>query len=170
MTFLISLRLKAGKFDVIKEPVDLRDIFRSCEMLLRERAQRSELSLLMLAPENELMIEGDPKRLKQVFINLLSNSIKFTKPGGSVTLKYDVTDDNHLVMSVIDTGIGIKPEDLSTVFEKFHQVDAERNRDQEGTGLGLSISKSLAEMHDGVFNIQSVYGHGTTITVTFRQQ
>ena len=160
-------KIEAGKFDVIKEPVDLRDIFRSCEILLRERAQRSELSLLMLAPETELMIEGDPKRLKQVFINLLSNSIKFTKPGGSVTLKYEVTADRHLIMHIIDTGIGIKPEDLSTVFEKFHQVDAEKNRDQEGTGLGLSISKSLAEMHDGVFNIQSVYGHGTTITVTF---
>lgn len=160
-------KIEAGKFDVIKEPVDLRDIFKSCEMLLRERAQRSELSLLMLAPESELMIEGDPKRLKQVFINLLTNSIKFTKPGGTVTLKYEITEDNHLVIHIIDTGIGIKPEDLGSVFDKFHQVDAEKNRDQEGTGLGLSISKSLAEMHDGVFSISSVYGHGTTIKVTF---
>ncbi|MEM6602830.1 MAG: PAS domain-containing sensor histidine kinase [Pseudomonadota bacterium] len=163
-------KIEAGKFDVIKEPIDLRDIFRSCEILLRERAARQELALQIIPPQQSLMVNVDAKRIKQVLINLLTNSIKFTKSGGRVTLSHKVNEKNELIIYVIDTGIGIKPEDLGSVFEKFHQVDAERNRDQEGTGLGLSISKSLVEMHDGIFGLDSVYGHGTTVSITFPPQ
>lgn len=160
-------KIEAGKFDVVKDAVDLKDIFRSCEILLRERASRGELALKILAPLEPLMIEVDAKRMKQVLINLLSNSIKFTKAGGSIALEYDISDNDELVIIVKDTGIGIKPEDIDHVFEKFHQVDAEKNRDQEGTGLGLSIAKSLVELHGGEFFLDSIYNHGTTIKLVF---
>ena len=160
-------KIEAGKFDVVKDACDLRDIFKSCEILLRERAVRSELALQILMPPKPLMLMADSKRLKQVMINLLTNSIKFTKSGGSVALEYAITPDKQLILSVKDTGIGIKPEDIDTIFEKFSQADSDKNRDQEGTGLGLSISKSLVEMHSGYFKLHSIYGQGTTIQIIF---
>jgi signal transduction histidine kinase len=109
-------------------------------------------------------IYADPTRLKQVLFNLISNAVKFTAEG-SVTLAIE-RNEKGVVVSVSDTGIGIKEEDLPVVFEEFRQIDGSLTRTAGGTGLGLPISKSLVELHGGEIWVESQIGEGTTFFFT----
>ncbi len=109
-------------------------------------------------------IQGDSDRLKQLFLNLVSNAIKFTPEGGSVIINLRRSYDDAVV-EVVDTGIGIAPEDLAHVFDRFYQADPARVRKGEGSGLGLSIAKWIVEAHNGRIEIASDVGKGTTFTV-----
>ncbi len=105
------------------------------------------------------------RKLKQILVNLLTNAVKFTDAGGKATLKAWCRADSGFVFQVIDTGVGIAPEDIPRALSQFGQVGSKRNRTQEGTGLGLPLSKSLAELHGGSLDLQSRPGVGTTVTV-----
>lgn len=100
-------------------------------------------------------------------INLLTNAIKFTETGGSITVKSWYNADSGFVLQVTDTGIGIALEDIPKALSRFQQIDGALNRDQEGTGLGLPLSKTLAELHGGSLDLQSEVGVGTTVSVRF---
>ena len=119
---------------------------------------------------------GDAVRVRQVIMNLLSNAVKYTNRGGiCVTVRSDPETANVgetilLTVSVRDTGIGIKPDDLSKLFTKFQRVDLDRNSTVEGTGLGLAITKNLVSMMDGEIHVESSYGVGSTFTVTIPQR
>ena len=117
---------------------------------------------------------GDDGRLKQILINILNNAIKFTKEGyvrAYVTGRPGEREDEEiLTFRVEDTGCGIRQEDLEKIFEDFRQVDAKRNRSVEGTGLGLAIVKHLVELMGGTISVESVYGEGTTFTITIPQK
>ncbi|MCP1337340.1 ATP-binding protein [Futiania mangrovi] len=158
-------KIEAGRFELQEEDVDTHALLRSCHTLLSERAKRAGLHLRVLAEEGVPDIHADGRRLKQVLLNLLTNAIKFTNPGGSVTLEAGVDPTRGLEIKVIDTGIGMKPEDLPRALEKFSQIDSALNRQHDGTGLGLPIAKSLMELHGGGLELQSKYGHGTTVTI-----
>lgn len=117
---------------------------------------------------------GDDGRIKQILINILSNAVKFTKKGyvrAYITGKPGRSDDEEmLIITVQDTGCGIREEDLGKIFEDFRQVDSKRNRSAEGTGLGLAIVKHLVEMMEGTIAVESTYGQGTTVTITIPQK
>lgn len=117
---------------------------------------------------------GDDGRIKQILINILSNAVKFTKQGyvrAYITGRQGKhADEELLVFQVEDTGCGIRKEDLGKIFEDFRQVDSKRNRSAEGTGLGLAIVKHLVELMDGTIDVESVYGKGTTVTITIPQK
>lgn len=116
---------------------------------------------------------GDEVRLKQILINLLGNAVKFTKSGGislSVKELSRAKEDISIIFKVSDTGIGIKKEDMSKLFENFQQVDTRKNREIEGSGLGLSISKTLAAMMNGSITVDSEYGKGSVFTVILTQK
>ena len=117
---------------------------------------------------------GDEGRIKQILINLLNNAVKFTKEGYvkiSIGGREGRTQDEELlVFQVQDTGCGIREEDREKIFENFKQVDSNRNRSVEGTGLGLSITKRLVQLMEGDISFESVYGEGTTFTVTIPQR
>ena len=117
---------------------------------------------------------GDDGRIKQILINILSNAIKFTKKGyvrAYITGKPGRSEDEEtLIITVEDTGCGIREEDLSKIFEDFRQVDSKRNRSAEGTGLGLAIVKHLVEMMEGTIEVESTYGQGTTVTIIIPQK
>ena len=120
---------------------------------------------------------GDELRVRQIMTNLLGNAVKYTKQGGvllSITKgKDDVIEKDgiiHLVISVKDTGIGIKKEDIEKLFKKFERVDLQQNSTVEGSGLGLAITKNLLELMNGTINVESVYGEGSTFTVTLPQK
>ncbi len=116
---------------------------------------------------------GDEVRLKQILINLLGNAVKFTNSGFiSLTVREMNRIGNNvtLMFKIADSGIGIKKEDMSKLFENFRQVDTRRNRKIEGSGLGLSISKTLAEKMDGTVTVDSVYGKGSVFTVILVQK
>jgi signal transduction histidine kinase len=111
------------------------------------------------------MVLADERRLKQVMLNLVINSIKFTKPGGKIAIAASLDAAGSIVLAVADTGIGIAPEHLESVLVPFGQVDSAFNRSVEGTGLGLPLSKRLIELHGGVLSIESRVGRGTTVTI-----
>ncbi|MBI2320723.1 MAG: HAMP domain-containing protein [Chloroflexi bacterium] len=123
------------------------------------RGQRIEIEHLELA-----LVEGDPDRLKQLFLIVLDNALKYTPPSGTVTLglrRYDATAE----VTVRDTGIGIAPEHLPHVFERFYRADPARARDPGGTGLGLPIARWIVEQHHGEISLSSAPGRGTTAVV-----
>jgi PAS domain S-box-containing protein len=158
-------KIEAGRFELQEEEIDLGDLLKSCYSLLAERARNEGQDFIFQLPDHIPVIYADSRRLKQILINLLTNAIKFTKMGGSVRLVLKSSPKNGLYIAVSDTGIGIKPEDIPKVFEKFSQIDSTLARQHEGTGLGLPIARSLIEFHGGTLKLESVYGEGTIVSL-----
>lgn len=102
-----------------------------------------------------------------MLINLLSNAVKFTPPGGSIEVCSEIEPDGAYTISVVDSGVGIAPEDIETALAPFGQIDSGLDRKYEGTGLGLPLTKSLIEAHGGTLTLESSLGVGTTIKVRF---
>jgi two-component system, sensor histidine kinase and response regulator len=120
-------------------------------------------------PESESHFSADGDRVQQILLNLLSNALKFTPPGGGVTLRL-WGNEADVFMQVVDSGIGIAPESQSMIFEKFQQLDSYRQRDYDGTGLGLALTKQLVELHGGTIEVESDLGQGSTFTVHLPSQ
>jgi len=112
-----------------------------------------------------VVVEGDEDRLKQLFVILLDNAIKYTPPGGRVSVKMDKQNSNALIR-VKDSGVGIPPEALSHVFDRFYRADPARRRDPAGTGLGLAIGRWIVQQHGGNIQIESQPGQGTTVIIS----
>ncbi len=113
---------------------------------------------------HEVQVLGDEDRLKQLFINLMTNGIKYTNPGGQVRVSLHV-ENGYAAVRVQDTGLGIPADDLPHIFDRFYRVNKARTRERGGAGLGLSIVKSIVDAHDGEITVESVVGEGSTFTV-----
>ncbi|HEX6842596.1 MAG TPA: ATP-binding protein [Stellaceae bacterium] len=159
-------KVEVGRLDLHDEQVDLAKVVGDCHRLISERVKTGRLELAIDLPPDLPMLRGDELRLKQIVLNLLSNSVKFTPPGGRVTLSAAVTPDGSLALMVSDTGIGMKAEEIPIALEPFRQVDNVHTRRYEGTGLGLPLARTLVELHGGTLAIKSVPGRGTSVTVT----
>lgn len=161
-------KAEASKLEVEFIDIDLSKIGLSCLRLVEPRANTAKVTLVAQIPEKHITLSADPKRMKQVILNLLSNSIKFTPEGGQVTLgiEEDVLD-SKITIKVIDNGIGIAAKDISKALAPFGQIDSSLSRKYEGTGLGLPLTKKLCEIMGGTFDIKSEVGLGTTIALTF---
>lgn len=161
-------KAEADKLVVEFVKFDLGKIVSSCFNMLLPRAEQAKVKLEKVLPPNKAVMIADPKRMKQVIINLLSNSIKFTPENGCVKLvvEYDL-EEEVVVIEIIDNGIGIAQQDLYKVMSIFGQVDSRHARKYEGTGLGLPLSKKLVELMNGVFKIKSEPNLGTIVTLTF---
>ncbi|MCP8967423.1 two-component system histidine kinase PnpS [Ectobacillus ponti] len=147
--------------------VDLRVLLEEIVLLLKHKAEAKQIDLQLQA-ERDVFAAGDPHRLKQVFLNLISNAISYTPPEGSVTVELGLRD-SWAVVRVSDTGIGISREEIPRIFERFYRVDKARSRNTGGTGLGLSIVKHLVEAHHGSITVESTVGAGTTFTVMLQK-
>jgi len=121
---------------------------------------------LLLGEFEPALVAGNADRLKQLFLNLLTNALKYTPDGGKITLSLR-QQEGAVYASVSDTGIGIPSEDLPLIFDRFYRVDKARSRGAGGTGLGLSIAKWIADMHHAQIQVASTLGEGTTFTVIF---
>jgi two-component system, cell cycle sensor histidine kinase PleC len=153
----------AGKFELACEEIAPADIVAECLRLTRGKAHEGGLRLTSdLAPGLPNLVV-DRLRFKQALLNLCSNAIKFTPPGGKVHVTADQTQDGGFVLKVADTGIGMTPEQIPVALEPFRQVASPFARNAEGTGLGLALVKSLIECHDGKLEIESVLHKGTTV-------
>ncbi len=139
----------------------------SVHVLMRERARDEKVEIQIDMQDGLPLLWADERKLKQILINLVSNSLKFTEAGGMVKLKVGCQPDHGHLFEVIDTGIGIAPENIAKAMQPFGQIDSALNRQHTGTGLGLPLAKELTEMHGGTFEIDSELGVGTTITVRF---
>lgn len=130
---------------------------------LKHKAKQKKLSLT-LETEQEIMLEADRSRVKQIIINLVDNAINYTPAEGTITVSVQQVDE-YILFSVSDTGIGIDEESLARIFERFYRVDKARSRNTGGTGLGLAIVKHIVEVHNGKIDIESEVNKGTTIKV-----
>jgi signal transduction histidine kinase len=166
---LLSLsRIESGKIGIKFEELDVSIPIEFTVSSLQAQAQGKSIQLKMEVPEQLPPVYGDREKIEQVLTNLVGNAIKFTPEGGNITVSARVFEkDGYLVaVSVKDSGIGIPEDQLTKVFEKFHQVENSLQRSVSGTGLGLAITKGLIEAHQGTIWAESELGKGSTFTFT----
>jgi signal transduction histidine kinase/HAMP domain-containing protein len=157
-------KIEAGRMELELADFDLPAAMDNAVTLVRERASRRGITLQRVVGERVGAIRGDERKIRQVLLNLLSNSIKFTPEGGRVEVGAALAD-GAVEVSVSDTGVGIAPEDHEAVFEEFRQVGASAAK-QEGTGLGLALTRKFIELHGGKIWVKSQIGAGSTFTFT----
>ena len=162
--YLDLAKINANKQQLQIERISVEDICQAAMAMLRGKAKKKGLKLVLDFKENIDFCYADHLRLKQVLVNLLSNAIKFTKKG-SVTLKVTTTE-NQINFAVIDTGIGISEADCQKLFQPFEQIQTLLHRKSKGTGLGLALSRKLVELHGGKITLTSKLGKGTCFTVS----
>ncbi|HEU0296373.1 MAG TPA: PAS domain S-box protein [Anaerolineales bacterium] len=162
-------KVEAGMFDYYPQIISVDEICRSSLSFVRSQALKKSITLLYDNSDQEAAtsnLSADPRRLKQILVNLLNNAVKFTPEGGQVTLRVQANvEQDVLQFSVIDTGVGIAAEDLRHLFQPFVQLDSALNRQQEGTGLGLALVQRLTDLHGGSVQVESEPGQGSNFTI-----
>jgi PAS domain S-box-containing protein len=157
-------KIEAGKMVQYKEPMNLQEVIQRVVDLMRAEAEAKKIDLQFSPPPRISLINADRTSMDGIFTNLVSNAIKYTSEGGKVWIT--LTEEGGFVkVSVSDTGLGIKREDLSRIFDRFYRVKTTETRQIVGTGLGLSIVKSIVDAHLGSISVDSEVGKGTTFTV-----
>jgi signal transduction histidine kinase len=168
MVRMVNDLLQLSRLDYQQGPgerrsVDLAALLREVTGGMALRLERRGLALRLGLPSTLPSVSGDPEQLKQVLNNLLENAVKFTPRGGRVTVEV-VAQEQAVYVKVCDTGMGIPPEDLPRIFERFYRVEKGRSRQHGGTGLGLSIVRQIVESHGGAVWAESQVGQGTCVT------
>ncbi|MEH6401821.1 MAG: ATP-binding protein [Sneathiella sp.] len=160
-------KIEAGQLQLYERKVSIQNIVKSCFRMLSVRASEAGVRLVDEVPADLATFFADETRIKQIFVNLLSNAVKFTKPGGKIIVRVFLLADQSMCVKIIDTGIGIAEKDITRVLARFGQVQTTYARTNEGTGLGLTLVQLIADLHGGLFEIESVLEVGTTCTITF---
>ncbi len=167
-------KIESGKMEIINDSYQLSSLINDVATMIKIRLNDKAVTLDLDIEEGiPNALYGDEVRFKQVLINIMGNSVKFTHEGTiTLRMRFKQEDERHarLFVEIADTGIGIKEEDLDKLFSTFTQVDTRRNRAVEGTGLGLAISKRIVEMMDGHIGVSSTYGEGTTFAFDIRNE
>lgn len=159
-------KIEAGRFDYFPQDIDVSTLCKSSLEFVREQALRKSISLVYEEDDPGLRIHADPRRMKQIFVNLLNNAVKFTPEKGSVLFQVRTNaEQGYVQFTVADNGIGISIKDLKKLFQPFVQVDSALNRQYEGTGLGLALVQKLVDMHGGSVHVESEVGKGSQFTV-----
>jgi PAS domain S-box-containing protein len=160
-------KIEAGILDLTFVSVNLNDLLQQCVAIMQQQANRERVIIRTALAANLPHIIADARSLRQIALNLLSNSIKYTGAGGQVIVSTALTDDQEVVLRVRDTGNGMSKEDLETALEPFRRPDATGQWDSTGSGLGLPITKALVEANHARFRIASEVGDGTLVEVAF---
>ena len=161
---LFLARSDAGKEQLSFEDVELKGLITGLASNIEALAQDKGIKFVVDAKE-ELTVNGDKVKLRQLFINILENAVRYTPIAGQISVSL-VQKDANAVVAIADTGIGIPPEHLPHIFERFYRVDKARARADGGVGLGLAIAKIIAESHKGKIEVESELGKGTTFTIS----
>jgi len=160
-------RIEAGRYELNEEPVALVHVVADCHHLLKLRASSRGITIHEVFEQDMPKLWGDERATRQVVLNLLSNSIKFTPPGGEIWLKVGWTASGGQYLSVKDTGSGIAEDEIPIVLASFGQGSNSIKSAEQGAGLGLPIAKSLIDMHGGTFTLKSTLRVGTEVIVTY---
>ena len=158
-------KIQAGKFTLDLHDLHIDEVLTSSLSFFKVAAADAEVTLIQDISHDLPEIKGDPVKLKQIVMNLVSNAIKFTPEGGRVTLRASMNGDGMIRVSVRDTGVGMTDDEMMIAMLPFGQVDGGRSRMREGTGLGLPIAKALVELHGGSLSIKSTKGEGTEVAM-----
>ena len=158
-------KIEAGRMELELTKFDLPSAVENALILVRERATRHGIKLERAIDERLGDFTGDERKVKQILVNLLSNSVKFTPEGGKIHVNASL-NNGSVIISIADTGIGIAKEDQEAIFEEFRQVGTNYAQKREGTGLGLTLTRKFVEMHGGKIWVESELGKGATFTFT----
>jgi len=158
-------KLDAGKLELCVEPVQILKVIIDCVRCVEPQATHAQVGISVQVYDGVDQLSVDNKRLHQMLLNLLSNALKFTPSGGEITIEV-FRRGPDIAISVSDTGIGIRAEDIPKVLEPFGQVHSMQSQKHKGTGLGLPLTKELAELHGGSLTMESSVDVGTTVTIT----
>jgi signal transduction histidine kinase len=159
-------KVEAGKLEIQHVPTRPGSLLVESLVMLRFSAEKAKVDLVVDGdPSSWPVLDGDPVKLKQVFVNLIGNAIKFTPEGGRVTVLGETSND-ELRVRIRDTGIGICAKEIPLVLQPFYRVNSALDAKHQGAGLGLPFAKSVVELHGGTLEIESELGAGTTVTVT----
>lgn len=167
-------KIESGKMEIVPVTYELGSLLNDVLNMVTKKVQDKGLKLVTdISPDVPHLLYGDELRIRQVILNLINNAVKYTETG-TVTLKVEHQEyrekEINMAVSVIDTGIGIREEDLEKLFNSFQRVDLSSTRKIEGTGLGLAITKQLVEQMDGFVRVESTYGQGSTFSVSLPQK
>ena len=160
-------KLEAGEMRAERQTTDISGAVESALRMVREAAKRANLTLLVAIDEPVSPVELDPRHLCQIVLNLLSNAVKFTRPGGSIAVNLCRNLRGLLVVEIVDTGIGMSPDEIDLALKPFGQVSSSLARNHDGTGLGLPLVTALCRLNDIGFRIASEPGQGTRVTLDF---
>ena len=153
-------RMQTGRLSLVSQPMNVSLILRESADMYKELAKKQDIDLVLSMPADDLTVMGDKNRLKQVFINIIDNAVKYTNGGGQVLINLD-TEEACVRITVKDTGVGIPAEDIDRVKEKFYKA----NKTVRGSGIGLAVADEIIKQHDGLLFIESIENVGTTVTV-----
>jgi two-component system sensor histidine kinase MtrB len=162
---LDATRVQSGRFELRLQDVDLRAVVQHVAELFRPVSELHRI--VLVTPEQPIVVRGDPMRIEQVINNLVSNAIKYSPKGGQVTIAASMAAGAEAVVAVTDEGLGIARDELPHVFEPFHRGAASRELVQ-GVGLGLAVARRLVEAHGGRLEVESQPGKGSTFRVRLR--
>jgi two-component system cell cycle sensor histidine kinase PleC len=160
-------KLQSGKYSIDSRELNLDEILTGSLDEFQPQVDAGQITLARAIAPDLPLIRGDATKLKQIFSNVLSNAIRFTPAGGTVSLKAFRTNSQDAAILICDSGVGMSPEEISVAMAPFGQVDGGRSRWREGAGLGLPIAKALIELHGGNLDIRSEANEGTEIAITF---
>ena len=161
-------KIEAGKLELTFASVSVNDLTQQCVAIMQPQANRERIIIRTSLSPRLPQVMADARSVRQIVLNLLSNSIKFTVAGGQVIVSTAVTDAGEVVLRVRDTGIGMSDKDIATALEPFRQVATATHAQAGGTGLGLPLTKALAEANHATFHIKSAPNEGTLVEIAFR--
>lgn len=156
-------KIEEDKFVPNFEAFDVNDLIKRTVAIIQPRAAEKNLTINLDTPADLPLVHGDPDMIRQVLLNLIDNAVNYTQAGGTIRVSAGV-DQGEMKVDVQDNGIGIPPENLSRLFERFYRVDKARSRELGGTGLGLAIVKHIVEAHKGKIQVESKVGRGSTFS------
>jgi two-component system cell cycle sensor histidine kinase PleC len=159
-------KMQSGKYTLDAREVDLKDVVESVVASFARNAADLGVTIEAHADAPVQTVRGDPAKLRQVFNNLISNAVKFTPPGGTVSIGVNALNDGGVCVTIRDTGVGMTKAEIAVALTPFSQVDASHSRWREGAGLGLPIAKALVQLHGGTLEIRSAKSLGTEVAVT----
>ena len=152
--------MQNGRFTLNVRPFNVSEILSSAVDMYVELASKHDVEVLFTAAKGEIAVNGDPDRIKQVFINIIDNAVKYTTDKGQVLIE-EILEDGCVKITVKDTGVGIPAQDIDRVKEKFYKA----NNSVRGSGIGLAVADEIVKQHQGLLFLESTEGVGTTVTV-----
>ncbi|HEX03751.1 MAG TPA: PAS domain-containing protein [Bacteroidetes bacterium] len=165
VTDLLTIsRLESESNETEEMSFDLCEVVQSTSSVFISTGEEQDITVKVQVPNSPIELSGDEEALRQIVSNLLDNAVKYSSTGGEVCVRLHRHDD-HAILEVEDTGIGIEPKDQDRIFERFYRVDKARSRELGGTGLGLAIVKHIAQSHGGNVSLDSIPGTGSTFKV-----
>jgi len=161
-------KIEAGRIELDEAEVHLEDLLKSVVRMMASRAFGNNVTLTMNLAENLDYVYADERLLRQGFINLLANAVKFSNDGGDVIVEARTLQDQSIEVRIIDHGVGIPKEKIEEALQPFGQIsDRAENAEYQGTGLGLPLAKAMVELHEGILQLESDVGEGATVIITF---